>query len=386
MRAGLLVSLVRDPDLASPLISADPNWKSGTAPGALEVLERLGEAWGYVGPSTPPLTAEHMESVGGLATLSGLLAGLERKGQPATEVDKFLLPVLTTALVARAQTLLSDKAAPVPQRLLALRVASTFKADGVGPTLLELSAGTSGLEAAAARGLFRLEDSGYTLALLRGWERFPNQVKQVIQQEATSKAFGRHVLLTAIEQGILSWTDLDRHVRENLEQQNDPELRERIQALEKSSPVRSRSEVLSRFQGATELSGDAGHGERMFAERCLICHRRDDQGQRVGPELSGIRTRPISALLIDILDPSRAVTPDYTAFTLETNDGESLTGLLISKSEETIGLRLAGGEERVLARNRIKTLQASQKSLMPDGLEEGWSMQDLADLLAYLKR
>ena len=58
---------------------------------------------------------------------------------------------------------------------------------------------------------------------------------------------------------------------------------------------------------------------------------------------------------------------------------------MISESAEAVVLRQAEGKERVIARSEIDSLRASGRSLMPEGVEKDISVQEMADLIAFLK-
>jgi putative heme-binding domain-containing protein len=108
------------------------------------------------------------------------------------------------------------------------------------------------------------------------------------------------------------------------------------------------------------------------------------RGQRVGPDLSGIGARPKETLLVDLFDASRQVTPQFVAYTLLTDDGQVMTGVLVSETAESVTLRRAEGEQDFVLRSKIEELRSTGKSLMPDGFEETFSPEDVADLLAFL--
>ncbi|MSU37044.1 MAG: c-type cytochrome [Pedosphaera sp.] len=147
-----------------------------------------------------------------------------------------------------------------------------------------------------------------------------------------------------------------------------------------------RESVVGRFQPALSLTGDRQKGATHFSRLCLSCHFVQGRGQRVGPDLSGISTRPAETLLTDILDPNRAVSPDYITWELTTADGETVTGLLASETQTRVTLRHAGAPDEAFARSRIRELKATGRSLMPVGIEAGLSAQDIADLLAFLRK
>ena len=131
------------------------------------------------------------------------------------------------------------------------------------------------------------------------------------------------------------------------------------------------------------MKGDPGRGAAIFAKACLTCHTVQGKGKIVGPDLSGIGTRPKESLLVDIFDPSRQVAPDSISYTVFTKS-ETLTGIITTESPTRITLRRAGGDDVTVARAEIQELRADGKSLMPDGLEQGHTQQDVADLLQFL--
>ena len=86
-----------------------------------------------------------------------------------------------------------------------------------------------------------------------------------------------------------------------------------------------------------------------------------------------------------ILDPSREVAPDGIAAVVDTREGRTLTGLLVEETPAAIHLRRAEGLEDIVPRAEIEAVRSTGKSLMPDGLEQVLGIQDLADLIGFLK-
>jgi putative heme-binding domain-containing protein len=102
--------------------------------------------------------------------------------------------------------------------------------------------------------------------------------------------------------------------------------------------------------------------------------------------LSAVGSRPKEALLVDILDPSRQVPPDFITYTLETRDGKLVTGFIVSENATSVTLRGASEPDQTILRSQIKEMRAEAKSLMPEGLEQGISAQDMSNLLAFLQK
>ena len=139
------------------------------------------------------------------------------------------------------------------------------------------------------------------------------------------------------------------------------------------------------FLPALELRGSSANGRKIYLERCAACHRIGGLGHPVGPDLTTFKTAGKETLLVNILDPNREVAPGYLSHTVETKSGESLSGLIVNESPSSITLRGPNGAETIVMRSQIAGLQASDQSLMPEGLEVGLTPQDMADLLEYIE-
>jgi putative heme-binding domain-containing protein len=153
-----------------------------------------------------------------------------------------------------------------------------------------------------------------------------------------------------------------------------------------------RSAVVERYTyrgalSAPELrgAGDRGRGKDLFLKKCSICHRAGDEGTAVGADLSGMRAREVDALLADVLDPSRAVAPEFVNYVLTTAEDEILTGLLALETPVNVVIRGPEGKTRSVLRRDIKDLRATRKSVMPDGFEKELSPADLRDVIAFIK-
>jgi putative heme-binding domain-containing protein len=132
------------------------------------------------------------------------------------------------------------------------------------------------------------------------------------------------------------------------------------------------------------MMGDSTRGSKHFFEHCSNCHLLQGKGHRVGPDLSGIASRPREALLSDILDPSQEVAPDFVNYLLRTDQGQVLVGLLAAETAASVSIRRPGGVEDVIPQGDVQELRATRNSLMPDGFERVLSPSDVADLLTFL--
>lgn len=143
-----------------------------------------------------------------------------------------------------------------------------------------------------------------------------------------------------------------------------------------------------RPQSILALEGDASRGETLFwskAVNCGTCHKIGARGSAVGPELASIgRQRTREELLESLLEPSRRIDPKYAAFLAQCSDGRVLTGLVVKRDVQEVVLRDAQNKDVALRADSIEQLRPARNSLMPDGQMAGLTVQQAADLLAFL--
>jgi len=135
---------------------------------------------------------------------------------------------------------------------------------------------------------------------------------------------------------------------------------------------------------ALSQNGTASRGAEIFQQRCSVCHQLRGVGQVLGPDLASVASNGPEKLLVAILDPNREVAPNFMAWRAVLKDGDEVTGILLRDDGPTLVLRQAGGQEVVIRRDSLASLENSGRSLMPEGLEEGLDPKQLADLLAHL--
>jgi putative heme-binding domain-containing protein len=109
------------------------------------------------------------------------------------------------------------------------------------------------------------------------------------------------------------------------------------------------------------------------------------QGLQVGPDLVTVKTKGREGIFTAILDPNKEVAPQYIAYTVNTKDGQTLAGIITNDSANSMTLKMMGGAEMNIPRSNIKGSTSTGASLMPEGIESGMSVQDMADLLEFIE-
>ena len=133
------------------------------------------------------------------------------------------------------------------------------------------------------------------------------------------------------------------------------------------------------------LKGNAAAGEKVFSNSCNLCHQVSDMGYDFGPKLTEIGTKlPKEGLLASIVNPSAGIGFGYEGWELKMKDGATYSGIFASKTETDIDIKFPGGARKQLKTSDVKKMTAMKQSMMPEGLYQNMSTQDLANLLEYL--
>lgn len=192
-------------------------------------------------------------------------------------------------------------------------------------------------------------------------------------------------LLETMERGEIAPSVVSIDQRLLLLQHRDEQVRRLAGTLFGGTVSANRREVAEQYAKALELKGDTARGAQVFEKTCSKCHRIGATGHNVGPDISDTRARALDALLYDILDPNRRVDPQFTEYVVVTADGQLFNGLMISETRESVTLRQPEGREQTIARSEIEELRSTNRSLMPEGIERDVSVEQMADLLQFLR-
>jgi putative heme-binding domain-containing protein len=189
--------------------------------------------------------------------------------------------------------------------------------------------------------------------------------------------------LDAVEKGTIGRGDVEPARLELLKSYPDAAVRARAARLFTTAGPR-RQEVVATYQKALQLKGDPRRGKEVFKAQCSTCHRLEGVGQQVGADLSAIRDRGLDAVLLNILDPNREVTPQFQSYVLVTTTGLVFSGMIAVETANSLTIRQPDGHEETVLRLQIDELRSTGLSYMPEGLEAQIDVPAMADLLAYL--
>jgi len=152
-----------------------------------------------------------------------------------------------------------------------------------------------------------------------------------------------------------------------------------------SAQLAARAEKFSHFRRLAEAGGSAELGRQLFATRCLTCHQQGGRGGRIGPALDGLGLTGTEAILRNVLTPNAAMEGGYRAFRVVTRDGRVVQGLLVSQDAEAIVIRQPDTADLRIPARDVAQAGFTGVSIMPEGLLEAMSPQEVSDLFAHLQ-
>lgn len=254
--------------------------------------------------------------------------------------------------------------------------------------LKSISARTSPDAAEALIGaLARSESSVVGSEIASSFRRLTPAARKMALQVLLARPAATTDLLSAIEQGVIPLADLSLDQKQALAEHPDGKIREQAKAIMQRGgglPSPDRQKVLEALLPLADKSGDAAAGKLVFKKQCSKCHVHSGEGTRIGPDLTGMAVHPKRELLVHLIDPSRSVEGNFRVYTVITDEGRVLTGLLAAESKTAIELIDAEAKKHIVLRDEIDELVASTKSLMPDGFEKQVSENEMVDLLEFL--
>ena len=141
---------------------------------------------------------------------------------------------------------------------------------------------------------------------------------------------------------------------------------------------------------ALKGQGSAARGRTLFADlkglACIKCHAVGKEGGTVGPELSSVGAKyPRDELISSVLFPSAKISSGYEPTTFALADGRVVTGIVRNETADAFEIQDADAKSVRIAKADVDERKRSDVSLMPNGLAQGLSPQDFADLIAFLE-
>lgn len=290
--------------------------------------------------------------------------------------------------IATLRSIVEDRTSAVAMRRRILAALVERRVPGLAPDLHALLDDPA-LCGQAVRALSAYNDPGTPEIILRRYPSLSQSERDDAIATLASRPTWAIALLEAIPRGPVARRDVNASIARQLLGFGDRRIADRLEAVwGKVQPTSQRkAELLGQYKATLAASPDGppdlSRGRAVFSRTCLQCHKMYDAGGDVGPDLTGSDRANIDYILENVLDPSAAVSHDYTVTSVATTDGRLISGIIREQTDASLVLQTAN-ERIVISRQDVDAIKPSEISMMPEGLLERLSPQELRDLFAYL--
>ena len=192
-------------------------------------------------------------------------------------------------------------------------------------------------------------------------------------------------LLDAVEQGRIKARELDQTRATRLLKNVTKDSKARAEKLLASAMPADRTKALEQYKPALSLKADAVRGKEVFKKNCATCHKIGDVGIEVGPSIADLRTKTLEQVLVDVLQPNKAIDNNFISYTVVTDDGLQYVGIVVADTPGSVTLKMPDGKTVSVLKTEIDEMSSNGVSLMPEGLERNIPPQEMADVISFVK-
>ena len=141
--------------------------------------------------------------------------------------------------------------------------------------------------------------------------------------------------------------------------------------------------LFAKYSALGKKKGNIEKGKALSAI-CMACHTINGAGGQIGPNLSGAGAMGLEGVLRNIMDPNAAMEAGYRTFRTELKSGDIVDAFYVGEDKEAFVVRQVGLPDRRIPKKDVRTTRYIRRSLMPEGLLDALSDEQVTDLMSYL--
>ncbi|MEO5739850.1 MAG: PVC-type heme-binding CxxCH protein [Vicinamibacterales bacterium] len=286
---------------------------------------------------------------------------------------------------------IADERATISDRLEFLQVLAEMDVSGAVPVLLSVveRAKDAPLQQAALTALGRYDEPEIATRVLALYPSFKGAPLTAAQTLLASRAGWSLAFAKAVEADRIPRDSVPRDLARRFALHSNAELNALAATLWPNVGRPTSRQMEQTIQRVAQVlragAAEPYAGRELFRATCAACHSLFGEGGRIGPDLTTYQRSDVPTMLLHIVNPNAEIREGYENLTVQTKDGRALSGFLVERDIKALVLRGLDDQNTTLAQTEIASVQPAGASLMPEGLLDALSDQQLRDLFAYLR-
>jgi putative heme-binding domain-containing protein len=304
---------------------------------------------------------------------------------------KLQLRLKTPEAIKSALAQVQDSKLKAVQRRELVEVFGQIDTPEAIPVLLQLAAKDqqASIRSAALASLQSYPEEQIGQQVISFYPTLPPDARPAADSLLASRANWTLLWLTSIEKTPALKEAIPLSTVRRMLLHDDKQIAASIQQLWGSVQGATTEQMKERIENFSRLidttTGNPYNGLQIFAKQCGKCHTLFDQGGEIGPNLTAYKRDDLGNMLLNIVNPSIEIRKGYENFVVFTNDGRTLNGFIEDQNNRVVVLKGLDGQRIVVLRDEIDEMSAIRQSIMPEGILEALTEQQVCDLFAFLR-
>jgi len=244
---------------------------------------------------------------------------------------------------------------------------------------------------AALSAAYRIADDRTADVLIEAWPHLLPEERRTAEATLMQRDAWTRKLVECLLDGSIHLTDLDSATRHQLmNYQNYWVMKQVGTLMTRPSPSDRRGLIddhLSQIGSFDKIDDEAiRRGHALYEKNCAVCHESVDAARpAIGPALQNLKHWTPEQWVTAILDPAANIESKYRQYRLLTDDGQIFAGVVIDQSDEAVRVGLSDGKRVEVLRKELESIEASEISMMPEGLHETLSAGQIGEIICFLR-
>ena len=242
----------------------------------------------------------------------------------------------------------------------------------------------------ALRGLGAFEDAKTSSAILKIYEKLDTAGKRDALMTLASRVTFAKALMAAVARGVVKASELPADIVRQLRAHGVKDINatlDKVWGVSRSTPAAKLAEIAKYkklLEAKVNRPVDLPRGRALFQRTCGQCHKLYGEGGEIGPDITGSNRNNLDYLLTNILDPNAEIPNDYRTTILHTKDNRVLVGVIRRSEGQSVTIAMPA-EVVTVAKRDVAAIDPQDFSMMPEGLVLALKVDELRDLVAYLR-